>query len=272
MNTLDLRERIGVAYDCSVGDPGYDFLVWLVEAVMYHKRSSLRVRFEHAERLDEAGRFWMENVWRPLLPMLDCSETNDPAQPITRRPRALSYENMFDAIVQAASRGEAVPRFKADPGERRWVQDWLRMLDDRSPVVITLRECDYSTHRNSNLDGWLEFASSLEAAHERVIIVRDTAKANEPIEGFLTFPPASFDVCKRLALYEQAKMNFFVSNGPVMLAAFSDVPYCYLMTQYAGSQGPVRYPWASDNQRIFYLGDTAANLARIWEEIDGSRL
>ena len=85
------------------------------------------------------------------------------------------------------------------------------------------------------------------------------------IFAFAQLPPdASFK--------PDAKMNFFVSNGPVMLAAFSDVPYCYLMTQYAGSQGPARYPWASDNQRIFYLGDTAANLARIWEEIDGSRL
>lgn len=254
-----------LAYDCGVGDPGYDFLVWLVEAKMHCKRSSLQVRFEHADRLDEAGRRWLTNVWRPLLPMLDCGECRDFEEEPVRRPRALSYEHLFDAIVQAASRGEAVPRLRSNGGG--WVWSWLQMTDDLRPVVITLRECDYSAHRNSKLDAWLEFARSLQAAGERVIFVRDTAKASEPLEGFTTFPSASYDVHRRMVLYEQAKMNFFVSNGPVMLAAFSDVPYCYLMTQYAGSQGPVRYPWASDNQRIFYLADTAANLAKVWDEI-----
>jgi hypothetical protein len=258
---LDVADLI-LAYDCVAGDPGYDFLVWLVEAEMQrrhaHAAMPLQIAFAHADRLTAAGQRWMSNVWRPLLPMLGAAETAWTGEPPMRT--FLSYENMFNAVVEAAERGEAVPLFHARPGAAS---------GDARPVVITLRECDYSTHRNSNLDAWLEFAQSLQDAGERVIIVRDTAKSSEPLEGFCTFPPASYDVRKRLALYEQAKMNFFVSNGPVMLAAFSDAPYCYLMTQYAGSQGPPRYPWAKDNQRIFYLADTVGNLAKVWEEVHG---
>jgi hypothetical protein len=260
-----------LVYDCSAGDPGYDFLVWLVEAEMFRRRAGrsawpdpLKVEFRKACLLDEGGQRWLANVWRPLLPMLNCSESRDFEEEPVHRPNALSYEHLFDAIVQAATRGEVVPRFHADASARHWVLS--SALHTPQPIVITLRECDYSTHRNSNLDAWLEFAQSLQDAGEQVIIVRDTAKGSEPLEGFLTFPPGSYDVRKRLALYEQAKMNFFVSNGPVMLAAFSGAPYCYLMTQYAGSQGPPRYPWAKDNQRIFYLADTAGNLAKVWEE------
>lgn len=255
------------AYDSTAGDPGFDFLVWLVEAEMFRRRigspAPLQIVFKHANLLDAVGQGWLANVWRPLLDMLRATESEDATAPVRSHP---SYEHLFKAVVDAVERGETAPRLAADARACHRVKDWLQMIGNRSPVVITLRECDYSTHRNSDLQAWLAFARDLEEAGERVIFVRDTAKASESIKNFQTFPLASFEVRIRLALYEQAKMNFFVSNGPMMLAAFSAAPYCYLMTQYAGSQGPARYPWANDNQRIFYLQDTTANLMKVWRD------
>lgn len=91
-------------------------------------------------------------------------------------------------------------------------------------VTITLREADHWPARNSNLREWLPAARELEAAGWQVIIIRDTARAEEPLKGFSTSPFASRSLAARASLYRAARCNMFVSNGPAWLAMACDAP------------------------------------------------
>jgi hypothetical protein len=244
---------------CSPGTPSFEFLIWLAEAEMTRVRmgapAPLRVSFANTIATD-----WLERVWRPLLPMLGAVE--DPAITADDTTPFLSFDHMFNAMVGAAERGEPVPRLQAPEAARQTVRDMIGKCVGSAPVVITLREAAYDMHRNSNLQEWLRFAAGLDAG---VIFVRDTAKAHEPLDGFTTYPHASTDVQIRMALYEQARMNFFVSNGPWMMAGLSAAPYRVFQTQYAGCQGP-QYPWAGPDQRIVYALDRFENLTAAWRQ------
>jgi hypothetical protein len=262
---------------CSPGTPSFEFLIWLAEAEMTRVRmgapAPLRVSFADttpvpsaASSRSRAAADWLDRVWRPLLPMLGAVE--DPAITADDTTPFLSFDHMFNAMVGAAERGEPVPRLQAPEAARQTVRSMIDKCVGSAPVVITLREAAYDTHRNSNLREWLRFAAGLDAG---VIFVRDTAKAHEPLDGFPTYPHASTDVQVRMALYEQARMNFFVSNGPWMMAGLSHAPYRYFMTQYANSHGHgPQYPWAGPDQRIVYALDRFENLTAVWRQPEKS--
>jgi hypothetical protein len=171
------------------------------------------------------------------------------------------------------------------------VPDWamrevLQHLEGRHPVVLTLRECEHQTARNSNYPAWRDFGRWLEERGERVIMVRDTRFADQVFNtpGMLTtYPEASRDLHIRAALYGQAKMNFFVSNGPWTLACFSDWPWCMFVRveegeaaevnqpwywrDYMGVDQEGQLPWQTPHQRIMYEPDTFENLKRAWERL-----
>ncbi|HXE55517.1 MAG TPA: hypothetical protein VN541_21010, partial [Tepidisphaeraceae bacterium] len=136
------------------------------------------------------------------------------------------------------------------------------------PIVITLREAPHWPARNSNLPEWLAFAR---ICGHPVVFVRDTEKADEPLEGFRTFPQASRDVRVRLALYRRALVNMFVGNGPGELALIStDIPYIMfnIVVKEWGNAGTPeffeaftgvkiggQFPWATPNQRLVWAPD-----------------
>jgi hypothetical protein len=179
----------------------------------------------------------------------------------------------FD-IVRAAREGKAVPRFKVKTNAL-----------DRRPVTITLRETDFWPHRNSNVMAWLRFGSKLAMNGEDVLVVRDTAKAFEPLPGFRTCPEASIDLLYRAQLYASAKANLFVANGPAHIAMFLDVPYLifngntqpeghpyYTDTpsfwrDKVGVEVGGQWPWAGERQRMVWAKDDLENIERAWEEL-----
>ena len=80
-----------------------------------------------------------------------------------------------------------------------------------------------------------------------------------------------------MALYAEAKMNFFVSNGPVSLCVFSDAPWMQFVTlgseemskfwvEHAAVEKGEQYPWSKPNQRIIWQPDTYENLVAAWEQ------
>jgi hypothetical protein len=79
-------------------------------------------------------------------------------------------------------------------------------------VTITMRESFRNAWRNSNRAEWERVRSTLVARGEEVIILEDAEDA----------PMA---VGRRLALYEGAKMNLAVGNGPMVLCWLSEAPY-----------------------------------------------
>jgi hypothetical protein len=245
-------------YDLATNPLSFEFLIWLIHAEMARQRhkapAPLRIRFINVDSAKAEA--WLNNVFRPLLPMIDAVEDESENGELPFKPLFLSVELFLNEIAAAARWGEEVPRLHVDH---------IGVPVGQSPVVITLREVLYWPHRNSNLREWKKFAVDLCSKGERVIFVRDTAKAREPLEDFLVCPDASLKLDVRMGLYQCAKMNFFVSNGPVAMAMFSRVPFIYFMTQYPGAQVP-RWPWATENQRTICAVDSYENLSKAWKE------
>ena len=164
------------------------------------------------------------------------------------------------------------------------MRDLINPPGKQAPVTITLREAAYSSHRNSNIDEWLKFAEYLIAQGERVLFVRDTKCAADPIEGYETCPAASIDIDVRLALYESAKANLFVSNGPWSLGLFGSRPW--LMFNQIDAMDPYppntnqwwvnfhgigvgeQFPWSRPDQRIVWLKDTFVDMCTAWENLE----
>src|SRR5262245_6363042 len=261
----------------------HDFLIWLIDAEMTRIREGapapLKVAFSHHDHMgDEKKRFW-EYVMKPCVPLIGGI--------ITPKAAGGRHKKLYvpsDIVVRSRA-GEAVPRLAASRRSHEFVASCLHGIE---PVTITLREAEHVPCRNSNVEAWTRFAHELEKVGERVIFVRDTAKAMEPLNGFATFPRASIEVDIRMALYEQAKLNCFVSNGPGGLGLFSNRPYLYIVNNkswgndYAandpqwwyeanGIREGEQWPWALPLQRMVWTTDEFENLCVAWQHLTADR-
>lgn len=265
-----------VEYNLATDPLCFDFAHWLIDSEMIRRRmgapAPLRVGFRHLDELTDKGKRWLNNVLRPMLPMIGAVEA-DAALGGWRKALFVPTE-----IVAASKRGEKVPLFKPPPSSVEQVGNWL---SGRNPVTITLREAPYWEHRNSNMEAWLKLAGDLKAKGEDVVFVRDTAKGNEPIEGFHTYPQAAYRLDLRLALYEQSKINMLVSNGPGALLIWGSRPYLYVhplqdhevyyaarpdwFQQAMGIGWGEQWPWALPGQRMVYGPDNYETLCEAWE-------
>ncbi len=133
-------------------------------------------------------------------------------------------------------------------------------------VTITLRESAMFPERNSNVEAWHRMAMTLESKGVKVIMLHDTEG-----DDFFNRPNKLFaqSLHHRMALYENAVMNFGVSNGPLWMAVYSKaplrmfklvVPEIYTTTEkYLTERGfppGEQPPWFNDNQRFIWKNDT----------------
>jgi hypothetical protein len=252
----------------------WDFLPWLIEAEMTRRRlgapAPLHVAFTLQEQAEKDRLPFFENVIRPMVNMLGAVED---VNAVGGRHKPF-YTPM--GIVNAAKGGEVVPKLYASAEAKATMGLWLH---DTKPITITLREVLHHPQRNSNVEAWLKFAGDLQKLGENVIIIRDTRTANEALPGFTTAPIASYDTQFRKALYEHAKINFCVANGPGVLLTYSESPYLYFVNLKPGDSNDERmwainhgisygeqWPWASPTQRLVWQQDTYENLCTAWEQ------
>jgi hypothetical protein len=184
-------------------------------------------------------------------------------------------------IVEHCKAGEKVPRLRAAPLAKQAI---AKILDDLAPpIVITLRETQSQLHRNSSLKSWIRFARDMTARGELVVFVRDTEKATEEIPGFATFPIASIDLHARIALYERAKINMFVANGPAVLNWHLDAPFLMFSEldpkhtssyepawpewwpDHHGIEAGAQFPWFNERQKIIWQRDTYETISAAYE-------
>ncbi len=250
-------------YHCGTGPAGFDFIPWLVHHEMLRVKAGapapLKVAFWLGHKPAKSG--WVDNVYRPALKFVGAVEDD----------KAFGREGSAwfttKPIVEMFHEGAKVPVFKP-------AGQWQL---PREVITITLREAPYWPHRNSNIEAWLKFARKLQRQGERVVFVRDTAKADEPLEEFETCPLASRNLDARMWLYDNAKLNCFVANGPWSLAQFSDKPLlCFTVPEREDStyipnkpsywkdaigimQGE-QYPWHNEHQRIVWARDGFDNI------------
>ncbi len=267
-----------VVYNLGCGPIGFDFVVWLLNAEMQRRMAGapapLKVAFwtgrnvgnDGDARLSARGRDqWLDNVFRPALPLIGAVEDRRSLhghcpQIYVTRP-----------LVEAAKRGEEISRLRSP---------LLAPKDGRRYVTITLREADHNPDRNSKLGAWLSFAKYLEKRGEHVIFIRDFQKAEEPLAGFRTQPEASHNLLLRMALYEHAAVNLFVSNGPTILAIFGSRPWLQFVRDADGTPEFWRdkiglspgeqYPWSTPTQRMVWAPDTYENIVSAWHQYIGS--
>ncbi len=274
-----------VCFDAAKLTLSFDFLAWLVDREMTRVREGapapLKVAFwfgrDGKEGLALPGRRQMlVNVVKPSLSLLGAVE-DDRAM----LGRASAICTVRD-IATYARRGEKVPIFRTNQ------MPPLVAVNGKPVVTITLREAEHWRHRNSNIRAWTRFARDLRKRGERVIFVRDTRRAAEPLDDFEICPEASTNLHARAALYASAKANLFVSNGPQVLAQFSDRPWlCFVTLDPDGHQcffnTPAfwrsdmnvepgeQFPWSGPDQRIVWGQDSYENITAAWEKLGCSR-
>lgn len=279
-----------VCYDVSKGPACFDFIAWLIIAEMNRRRTGapfpLKVGFKMLDTPDEHAKHaklrqgFYDNVILPSLAFVGAVEDDESCTAPTMERYTIG------PVVQFAKAGEEVPRLKPSVDAVKAVNEYLmEATAGQPPVTITLREAPYWDFRNSNLEEWLKVAEYLEAQGERVIFVRDTAKAMEPIEDFDTCPAASLDLDTRLALYESAKCNLFVSNGCWMLGLHGSKPWLMMVepngmspffpetpqfwVQWHGISPGLneQFPWSLPTQRVIWKRDNADNIIEAWEKL-----
>ena len=273
--TLDASH---VCYNVATGPLGFDFIYWLVDAEMTRVREGapapLKVAFWCGKKEDTRPEpmLWLNHVMRPALAFVGAVEDS------AALPGWHKVFYVTRGIVDAAKAGEAVPMFKPPRV--------IPIKSGKPPVTITLREAEHWPERNSNMRAWLRFADKLAWRGERVIFVRDTARAYEPLDVFETYPAASVDLGERLSLYEAAKANLFISNGPGVLALFGSKPWLQFIPigdegqEFAantasfwrdkmGVEPPGQFPWSKPDQRIVWQEDSYENIVAAWDEFIG---
>lgn len=135
------------------------------------------------------------------------------------------------AILLAMYSGQNLGTLRAPKSASDKISQWLQShTGNRYPVVITLRNDRIHPLRNSNLEAWSQFASSLDQQRFCPIFVRDTADVFDAVtsnlSNFLMCDMAAIDIELRLALYEAAYLNLFVDSGPAALCMLDDATRC----------------------------------------------
>lgn len=121
----------------------------------------------------------------------------------------------------------------------------------RDRHTVTLRDSIRNKGRDSNRREWLMFAERIGA------VVIDDAYREQISLG------------RRYSMYCGAEMNYFVTNGPMVLCMFSDAPYTVfakepmVQQQWVG-QAPFQLPWANEDQRIVWRDDSYENIRSEW--------
>ncbi len=92
----------------------------------------------------------------------------------------------------------------------------LKMHPKPDLITITLRETDYWDQRNSNRETWLAAAEAIKSAGLRVLFIPDTHSAE--IVGWKSDKEATYNLLRRVAIYDAAAYNLFVANGPACIA------------------------------------------------------
>lgn len=222
-------------YDLNQRIAGFDFYPWLV---MQAAHGATEIVFD--TRMPKLDKWPLETVMRrfesilwpgPALLGLPCS--------IGTQGKQLAPYHQKD-LVRLVNEGMEVPRLKSvlPPGKERY--------------TVTLRRTQRSPGRNSREEDWRSFASEIGA---RIIEDYDV----EPIH-----------LHERMALYAGAEMNFFVTNGPVMLCFLSEYPAMGFDVQASpmvnlGVPFGEPYPFLLPQHRQIYEADTLENIRKHFE-------
>lgn len=276
-------------YDLIFGPVSYDFVTWLVRAMKERdSRGCDRLHVliaPYEEGLGGFSRHWGKHdehaarwrLWHIVLAACPLAGAT-----VCMAPTRLDAElllakepcwwpngkaHFMGPLVEAARKGEAIPKLHATEAARRHVAAWLAG-EKKKVVTLTVRNQATDPARNSNNEAWRAFGDWLGEQGYRVIVLDDANVALSEGRGY-----AELDPDLRLALYQRAAMNAIGNNGPQELLKFSTAPYLAFgqaLTQewqdhfrkYFCMQPGDQLPWARPDQRMVYQPDSLEVLKR----------
>ena len=156
---------------------------------------------------------------------------------------------------------------------------WVAAKVDNEFITLTLREAEHHPLRNNKTAEWVKAAIALEGMGYRVVVIRDTCQADKCIASVKTSPLASKNLSYRASLYMGAALNAGISNGPMWMALFMNVPTLMLRPVTEAAHGynasffkrcglPKDTQLANNPpyQRLAWIDDTCDNIVR---EVEG---
>lgn len=159
-------------------------------------------------------------------------------------------------IIQWSRAGVDVPRLQASEHARRKVRE-LYARRRGKVITFTVRNT-YLPERNTQWVDAMAAAKHMANKGYWVEIIKDTGAALSDGQGF-----GELNLDLRMAMYQEAALNFVESNGPASLCWFSDRPYRMFgagipAEEWHGlfvKQGlplGTNWPWAGPEQRLIY--------------------
>ena len=218
-----------------------------------------------------------ENVLVPLCQLLPSVRTVTVQE---TRPAELrgafgygTHDISLPAIVKALKQGS------------RPLRPYEPCSTNLKDITFTLREAEHHPFRNSKVDEWKKAYEVLEGRGWNVSFIRDTCKWQDgkwkdEWGCYKTNPFAAVGLYERSMAYDAAVLNVGVSNGPMWMAIFMDVPTLMLRpTTEAGTgcfnnaffrrwgvEPGTQLPTSPPYQRLAWVDDTCENIVN---EVEG---
>lgn len=277
-------------YDLAVGPVSYDFVVFSIKAEMVRRKVGAdHLHLVIVPKVDGVGgmfrnkthlydehemRWRLWNICIPAASLLGASITLATGWEQARKLQTSNVwpvdwdrqtlkdrRHLIGDIITWSRAGQEVPRLSASEHARRKVREML----PRPVVTMTMRST-YMSERNSDVDAWWEARKYIVAQGYSVYTLQDTDEALSKGVGY-----GELNLDLRMALYQEAEMNFQANNGAASLCWFSSKPYrmfgaAVTAEEWDGlfvKQGlrlGETWPWASSGQKICYGKETAEQM------------
>lgn len=161
----------------------------------------------------------------------------------------------------------------------RYIDKWINInnFENNKIVTLTLRYQDLEKVRNSNLEEWYKFAEYLQSVGYLPIIIPDTETCwylKKKFKKFHVFTEPCWNLLLRMAIYEKSYVNYFVPNGPEMLATLN-VRTSYIMLNLVPVKGSKvntedalkifnksDYKFSTKYQKLIFKKDSFENLVK----------
>ena len=220
---------------------GFDFFPWLV---LQAEAGADTVAFD--TRNARGGKFSVDEMWRRYDSILKPGTALAGMRFIESSDGRLLAKGGQQELVDHVKSGGTFPRLKSvlPRGNERY--------------TVTLRKTRRWPGRNSRDADWRTFAAEIGA-----MVIED-------------YDVTPMHLHQRMALYAGAEMNFFVTNGPVMLCFLSEYPAMGFDVQNSpmiplGIPMGEPYPFLLPQHKQVYEPDTLENIRRNFDEWRKSR-
>jgi hypothetical protein len=166
----------------------------------------------------------------------------------------LSVANKFDAkLTQILVEEGTFCQFSSPNHIAALMSQWRPLnYEDAQIITITLRQSKIDPAGNSNISAWIRFAEYVQTLGYEPVIIPDDDQSFGGNDLFLKFIEvgiaATNNIGIRLHLYQKAFVNFYVPNGPELLAVYStNINYICMKSWANGSSvlpsGVNDYKW-----------------------------